>query len=94
MRKKILGIMGFLLLAIVSLSFVDEAEAPDPDASAYEPANENTKFKRTRNMFYSKKNKELRAKWRAEREAKKAADIERRAQEAQDKGEGQFTVKF
>lgn len=87
-------VMFFLLLAMVAFNFAEEIKKPDPNASADEQANANAKFKRTRDLFYSKTNKELRAKWQAEKEAIKAAEAERRAQEAQDKGEGQVKVKF
>ena len=65
-----------------------------PNMSAYEHAHENAKFKRTRDLFYNEENKEARDEKLTEKKAEKEAEIKKKAEEAQDKGEGQFKLEF
>lgn len=94
MRRKIAVIMCSLLFAMPVLGFAMGKREPDPDISAYDYANENARFKRSEDRFNSKANKKIRAKELAEKEAAEAAEAKKKAEEAQDKGEGQFKVKF
>ncbi len=81
MKKKIMVMMCFLLVAMPALASL----------STYERAHENARFKRDGEVFNNRAHKEIRAKRRAEKEAKKA---KKKVEEAQDKGEGQVKVKF
>ena len=94
MKKSIMVMMCSLLFAMFVYSFAEEKNGPDPSVSAYEHANENAKFKRSRALFNNKENQEIRAQRLAEKEAKEAAEAKKKAEEAQDKGEGQVKVKF
>lgn len=84
-------IMCSLFLVMPVSSFADEKKAPGPNESAYEHADENARFKSNKKWFNSKERKRIRAKRLAEKEA---AETKKKAEEAQDKGEGQFKIKF
>lgn len=86
--------MCFLLLAMAVISFAEEKKGPDPSISAYKYANENAEFKRSRDFFNNKANKEIRAKKLAQKESEEAEENEKAQEEAQDKGEGQVKVRF
>ncbi len=94
MRKKIVVIMCALLLAMPVLSFSEKKNGPNPNASAYEHANENARFKRNGDVFNNKKNKAKRARKLAKKKAAAAVEEKKKAEEAQDKGEGQVKLKF
>jgi len=94
MKGKIAIFTCFLLVAMAGFSFSQEQEESRPDMSAYEHANENAKFKRTWSFFNNKANKEMRAKRLAEQEAEEAAKVKKKMEEDEDKGEGQFKMKF
>ena len=94
MKKKIMVIVCSLLLAMPVLSFAQEKGEPNPNASAYEHANENARFKRNEEVFNNKANKKIRAKRLTEKKAEEAAEAKKKAEEAQDKGEGQVKVRF
>ena len=91
MKKQIVVMLCSLLLSMPVLSFANEEKEPHPSASAYEHANENAKFKRDDVVFNNKANKAIRAKKLAKKEA---AEAKKKVDEVQDKGEGQFKVKF
>lgn len=55
---------------------------------------ENAMFKHSEEVFNNKENKTHRAKKRAEKEAVKVVEEQKKEDEAQDKGEGQVKVKF
>jgi hypothetical protein len=65
----------------------------DPDP-AYQRANEKAGLKRSGKAFNSEANKKFRAKMLAEKKAAEAVEAEQKAEDAQDKGEGQVKVKF
>jgi len=94
MKSRITVITFFLLFAAPVFSFAQEKNQPDVNMSAYEHANENAKFNRTRTLFYSKRQKDIRAKKAKRLAEEKAAEEKKKAEEAQDKGEGQFKIKF
>lgn len=79
-------ILCAVLLVISVLSF-DEVKRE----SNCEQANDNARFNCNKDLFNNEANKEIRAKRLAEKEA---AEEKKKAEEAQDKGEGQFKVKF
>ncbi|MFA5059197.1 MAG: hypothetical protein WC676_01020 [Candidatus Omnitrophota bacterium] len=91
MKKKIMVIGCCLLFSVSVLGFARNEKSPRPNMSAYEHANEKAKFKRTRDEFNSKKNKEIRAEKIAEKEVIKE---EKKKEASQDNGKGQFKVKF
>ncbi len=91
MKKKIMIIACSLLLVIPVLSFAKEKKEPNPNASAYEHANENAKFKRDGNTFNNKANKKGKAKKQAEKELPEA---KKKVETGQDKDEGQVKLKF
>jgi len=69
-------------------------KAPDPNASAYERANENARFKRSGEVFNNKANKKIRSRRRAEDRAAETVEEKKQEEEAQDDGYGQVDVKF
>ncbi len=94
MKNKIMILICSLLLAMPVLSLAEEEKKLAPNASAYEHADENARFKRGWSWFNNKENKKIRAKRRAELAEKEAAEAKKKAAEAQDKGEGQVKLKF
>ena len=62
--------------------------------SVYERVRENAKFKRSKDQFNSKTDKKIRTEKKAEKKAAEAVETKKKTEEAQDKGEGQFKVKF
>jgi len=91
MKTKIMVIMCALLLAMPVLSFAKEKGHTGPNIAAYEHANENAKFKRDQDLSNKTASIEIRAKGLAEN---KAAEEKKKAEEAQDKSDGIFRVKF
>lgn len=94
MKKKIMVMMCSLWLAMAVISFAEEKNGPDLSVSAYKYANENAEFKRNRDFFNNKANKEIRAQRLAQKAAEEAEEKEKAEEEAQDKGEGQVKVMF
>jgi|GEM_PF-3103458 len=95
MKKTTMVIMCSLLLVMPALILQlvgcgTMKKEPSPNVSAYE----NAEFKRNEDVFNSKENQEIRAKKLVEEEAIKAAEAKKKAEEAQDKGEGQVKLEF
>lgn len=87
--KKIMVIMCSLLLGMPVLSLAEEKKDLAPDVLMYAYSNENAKFRHHRDLFNTKVDKGIRAQKLAEKKAAK-----KKAQEAQDKGEGQISIRF
>ena len=94
MKKKMMVMMCSLWLAMAVISFAEEKTEPDPSVLGYKYANENAEFKRSRDFFNNKANKEIRAQRLAQKESEEAEEKEKAEDEAQDKGEGQVKVRF
>ncbi len=63
-------------------------------SSAQERADEKAQFKRTKDVFKGKENKEFRAKMKAEEKTEKKAEATQLMEDSQNKGEGQVKVEF
>jgi hypothetical protein len=94
MRKKIAVIICSLLFAVPVPGFAMGKREAGSDMPAYDHADEKARFKRSEDQFNSEVNKNISAEKQAEKEAAEAAEARKKAEEAQDKGEGQFKVKF
>ena len=88
MMCSLLFVMPVLILQLVGCGTMKKE--PDPNVSAYE----NAEFKRDGDVFNSKENQEIRAERLAEEEAVETAEAKKKAEEAQDKGEGQVKMRF
>ncbi len=91
MGKKTWVIIGVLVLGVSILGFTKANKKGYSSLPVCDQIDENERFECERDQFNNKENTELRAERTAAKEAKKVKD---KADAAQDKGEGQFKVKF
>lgn len=91
MKKKIMVIVCFLLLATPILSFAQDKKGPSPGLSADERAKGKTALKRSNDSYNNKTNKATR---RAKRRAKKREEIEKRKSDKQTGHDAQINMQF
>ena len=91
MGKKTWIMIGVLVLAVSILGFTQANKKGESSMPVCDQIDENERFECHRELFNNKENTELRAEKAA---AKEATEVKNKADAAQDKGEGQFKVKF